>query len=261
MMNRSLFLIVAMMLTNVAWGEIRTETVEYKDGDVNLRGYVAYDDAADGRRPGVMVVHEWWGLDDYAKSRARQLAELGYVGFAVDMYGDGKTTDDPKQAGEWATTLRSDPQKLVQRATAGLTALKARDNVDGDKLAAIGYCFGGSTVLQLARSGSDLDAVVSFHGGLANPSPAAPPGSIKPTLLICHGAIDPMVKPAELQGFIDEMKTVKADYILMILSNADHSFTNPTADTRNIPGISYNQAADKRSWAAMKALFESVFAQ
>jgi dienelactone hydrolase len=248
------------MSATLALGEVKTEVVEYADGDVKLKGFIAYDPALSSLRPGVLVVHEWWGLDDYAKSRAKQLAELGYVALAVDMYGDGKVTDEPKQAGEWAGALRSDRQKLRQRAQAGLEALKQRQNVDQQKLAAIGYCFGGTTVLELARGGADLDAVVSFHGGLSTPSPANA-GAFDGTILVCHGGIDPMVKPDEVQAFLKEMNNAKLDYIFMAFAGADHSFTNPQADQRNIPGISYNETADQRSWIAMRTLFERVFSK
>ncbi|HEV7302104.1 MAG TPA: dienelactone hydrolase family protein [Tepidisphaeraceae bacterium] len=237
---------------------IRTETVEYKHGDQTLKGFVAYDDAVTGKRPGVLVAPEWWGLTDYPKKRAQQLAELGYVAFVADYYGDGKTTDDPKEAGEMAGPVKNDPEKLRALGNAALDQLKARPEVDPSKLAAIGYCFGGSAVLELARDGSDLKGVVSFHGGLSTTAPAGP-GDVKTIVLVAHGIDDPMVSIEEVAAFHNEMKQANATYEIHAYSGAVHAFTNPDADAKNIPGIKYNARADERSWDAMRTFFADLF--
>ncbi|MGA2152580.1 MAG: dienelactone hydrolase family protein, partial [Geobacteraceae bacterium] len=165
-------LIMAVLIATGAQAEVRTEQIEYKHGDTLLEGFLAYDDTVTGKRPGVLVVHEWWGLNDYAKRRAEQLAQLGYVAFCLDMYGKGKVTADPKVAGEWASVFRNDRPMGRAQAAAGPEVLKSRPQVDPARIAAIGYCFGGTVVLEMARSGADLKGVVSFHGGLATPTPA-----------------------------------------------------------------------------------------
>ena len=241
-----------------AFAAVRTETVEYKLGDQTLKGFIAYDDAVEGRRPGVLVAPEWWGMNEYTQSRAKQLAELGYVAFAADYYGDGKTTEDPKVAGETAGPIKSDTEKFRALGKAALETLKARPEVDPQKVAAIGYCFGGSAVLELARDGSDLLGVVSFHGALSTQAPAKA-GDVKAKILVCHGNDDPMVKPEEVAAFVNEMKEADTDYTLIAYGGAVHAFTNPNADSHNIPGVKYNEKADKRSWEAMKAFFGELF--
>jgi len=258
-MRRFVLAALVILLPAQVFAAIKTQTVEYKDGDVTCKGYLAYDDAVQGARPGVLVVPEWWGLTDYAKHRAEQMAELGYVGFAADMYGDGKVVDNPKDAGALAMPLKSDPAKFRARAMAAIEAMKssAGDKLDTARLAGIGYCFGGSAVLELARGGADLVGVVSFHGGLASPDKAK--HDIKPKVLVCHGADDPMVKPEEVTAFVEEMKADGANYEVNMYSGAVHAFTNPDADRHKIPGIAYNEQADKRSFEAMKAFFAEVF--
>ena len=255
-------ILTALLLTVLAplsaLGVVKTETVEYKNGDQTLRGVVAYDDAVTGKRPGVLVAPEWWGLNDYAKSRARQLAELGYVAFVGDYYGDGKSTEDPKEAGAWVGPVRSDPAKLRALGNAALDQLKARPEVDQTKLAAIGYCFGGTAVLELARAGADLKGVVSFHGGLATTAPAKA-GDVKAQVLVAHGLADPMVTQEEVGNFIIEMNDARATYEIDAYGGAVHAFTNPKADSHNIPGIKYDARADTRSWEAMKSFFAEIF--
>jgi len=243
-------LLVVGLLATFARAEIKLVPVDYTEGGTDLQGYLAYDDAVTTPRPGVLVVQEWWGVNDYPKMRARQLAELGYVAFAADMYGKGKVTDDPKQAGEWAGPLIKDRAKMRARVTAGLEELKKQKQVDANKIAAIGYCFGGTAVLELARSGADLAGVVVFHGGLSSPLPAV--GEIKPKILVCTGADDPNVKIDQIVAFEAEMKALKADAQVNIYPFAVHAFTNPNADKHHIPGVGYNEQADKRSWQAMK---------
>jgi dienelactone hydrolase len=242
-----------------ALGAIKTETVIYQEGQVEAHSVLAYDQSAAGRRPGVLVVPEWWGLNDYAKRRAEMLAKLGYTAMAVDIYGDGKTTVDPKQAGAWSHELRAgDRHELRARIAAALAKLKSEPMVDPTRTAAIGYCFGGTTVLELARSGADVNGVVSFHGGLDTQKPAQP-GQIKARILACHGADDPFEPPLQVQAFEDEMRNARADWQLNIYSGAEHSFTNPAADSFHIKGVAYNAEADRRSWRAMRDFFREIF--
>jgi len=243
-----------------AHAEIVTKTIDYKHDDVQLQGYLAYDDAVEGERPGVLVVHEWWGLNDYAKRRTRQLAELGYVAFAADMYGKGKVTADPKQAGEWAGHMSGDLDLWRSRAMRGLEILKGRAECDADRTAAIGYCFGGSTVTQMAFADAPIKGVVSFHGSLPLP-PQAGELTIKPEVLICHGAEDGFVKPEQIDAFKSALDDAGAHWTFVEYSGAQHSFTNPNADDYGVNGVSYNRRADQRSWAHMKAFFERILAK
>jgi len=238
--------------------EIRTQPVEYRDGKQILEGYLAYDDATESVRPGVLVIPEWWGLTDYPKRRATMLAKQGYVAFVADMYGKGQVTNDPKQAAAWATPLRSDRALMRERAGAGLDVLLANKLTDKTKVAAIGYCFGGTTALELARGGAPLAGVISFHGDLSRTENEGP-DNIKCKILVCHGADDPMVTPASVMTFVDEMKLAKADYQINVYANAVHAFTNPEADGHHIPGIGYSESADKRSWMALNDFFSEVF--
>src|SRR6516225_7459903 len=180
---------VLLLFGAPAGAAVQTKKVTYKHNGLECQGYLAWDDAVKGPRPGVLVVHEWWGLNDYARKRAEQLAGLGYVAFACDMYGDGKVTEHPKEAGEFAGAVRKDVQVWRGRAQAALKVLQAQEQVDASKLAAIGYCFGGSTALQLAYTGADLKAVVTFHAGLVVPD-AEQAKAIKAKVLVCHGAAD-----------------------------------------------------------------------
>jgi dienelactone hydrolase len=243
--------------TSTARAAIQAQDLKYDVGGTEYVGYVAYDDATPGKRPGVLIAPEWIGVNDYARGRARQLAGMGYVAVVLDPYGGGKTAADPKQAAEWSGALKNDRPELRRRAAAGLDLLKKQPQTDPAKVAAIGYCFGGTTVLELARSGADLLGVVSFHGGLATPTPAKA-GELKAKVLACHGADDPFVPPAEVAGFEKEMRDAKADWQLVSYGNAVHSFTNPGAKGQ-VPGAVYEERADRRSWAAMTAFFgESV---
>ncbi len=239
---------------------IATEVIEYKDGETVLQGYLAYDDAQEGKRPGVLVVHEWWGHDAYARGRAEQLAALGYVAFALDMYGKGIVTGDPKEAGSLAGPFRGDPDLTRRRAKAGLAVLRAHARTDPDRVAAIGYCFGGTVALELARSGETLAAVVSFHGSLRTKRPADA-ATLKARVLVCNGADDGFVPAEELAAFTEEMRKAKADYQIVHYAGAVHSFTNPASDKHGIPGVGYNAAADRRSWAHMKLHLAEAFAR
>ena len=254
-----LALTLALLLPLPAGAAIQTEAVQYKDGDQVLTGYLSYDDALTGKRPGVLVAHEWWGLNDYAKKRARMLAELGYVAFAADLYGDHKVTTHAADAQGWMDQITANQAAWQKRALAGLDALKASDKVDGARLAAIGYCFGGSTVMQLAYAGADLKGVVSFHGAL--PPAGAGQAPIKPSVLIAHGGKDPMVPPERVAAFTQGLDAAGADWELVTYAGAEHAFTNPDADRWGIPGVKYDAKADARSWALMQAFLREVFAR
>jgi len=244
-----------------------TQPVAYEHAGVKLTGYLAYDDtkvSAAKPAPGVLVVPEWWGLTDYAKGRADQLAKLGYVAFAADMYGAGVTTTEAKKAGELAGPFYGSPL-MAQRARAGFDQLVATGLVEAAHVAAIGYCFGGSTVQALAYSGAPLAGIVSFHGGLI-PVPADAAAKTKAKLLICHGAVDPFIKPEELAAFTAAMNSGKFDYQFISYAGAIHAFTNRGADQLAVAngltgGIGYNAAADKRSWAHMRTFLKEVLGQ
>ncbi len=237
---------------------IQTKTVEYKQGDTILEGFVAYDDAIKGPRPGILVVHQWLGLTDYEKHRAEMLAQLGYVAFCADIYGKGVRPQNTQEAGAQAGKYKSDRQLLRARVNAGLEALRQQPLVDPKRIAAIGYCFGGTTVIELARSGADVAGVVSFHGGLDSPTPADGK-NIKCKVLVCHGADDPFEKPEDLAAFENEMRDAKVDWELIKYGGAVHSFTQPMAGNDNSKGAAYNEKADKRSWEAMKQFLAEIF--
>jgi len=244
-------IIAALLMAVLATGAhaaVKLEPVDYKLGDVALKGQLAYDDAAKDKRPGVIVVHEWWGLNEYAKRRARMLAEAGYVALAVDMFGDGKTTEHPDEAGKWTSEVRGSQQAGADRFMAGYNLLKADKRVDPAHISAIGYCFGGGVVLGAALAGTDLDAVVSFHGSLPT-DPAA--GKPKARILVCNGAADALITPEQIAGFMKIATDAGADWVFTSYAGAKHSFTNPDADKHGIPALSYNEKADARSWRAM----------
>lgn len=241
-----------------AQAKIVERTVTYDYRGQKMHGFLAYDDAAAGRRPGVLVVQEWWGLNDYIRGRTRQMAELGYVAFAPDMYGEGKTTRDPKEAGALSGAIRGKPGELAARAQAGLEVLRNQPNVDARRLGALGFCFGGSAVLALAYSGADLRGVVTFHGGLMAPDEMERK-RIKAPIVILHGDKDSFVKPetiAQVKAALDE---AKVDWYMVTYANAVHAFTNPDADSFRIPGIGYDEKAATRSWDEMKRFFEVQF--
>jgi dienelactone hydrolase len=243
-----------LLASNAAEAAVKTRTIKYKDGDLECIGTLAWDDAVSGKRPGVLVVHEWWGLNDYARGRAEKLAALGYVAFACDMYGEGKTVEHAKDAGEMAGKVRANVEAWRKRAAGALDVLKAQPECDGTKLAAMGYCFGGSTALQLAFSGADLKAVVSFHGALPTPT-AEEVKQTKPRILVCHGAADTFIPEKAIKGFRDALDAGGAKYEFIAYPDVVHSFTVPDADKHNIPGIKYNKAADEASWKSMRDLF------
>jgi len=233
------------------------EAVQYKHADASLEGYLAYDDAVKEKRPGVLVVHEWWGLNDFAKEQARRLAELGYVALAVDMYGQGLVTADLAEAAKLSGQFKENPTLLVERATAGLQVLAKHERVDPKRIAAIGFCFGGTTVLALACSGADLAGVVSFHGGLIPPTDTTK--AIKARILVLHGAADTLVPPTQVTAFQEALDKAGADWQMITYGGAKHSFTNPAADKLNMPGVGYQKAAAQRSWRDMQRFFDELF--
>ncbi|HEV8713525.1 MAG TPA: dienelactone hydrolase family protein [Candidatus Binatia bacterium] len=237
---------------------MKTESIEYQDGDVTLRGFLAYDDTKSGRRPGILVMPGGFGLGVNAKQRAEMLAGLGYVALAGDPYGNGLEIDDLQEVVKRVSALRADPAKFRQRAQVALDTLASLPQVDPRRLAAIGYCLGGTFVLELARTGAPLTGVVTFHGGLETPRPAAP-GQVKAKILVCTGADDPSVPVAHVNAFANEMTKAGVDWQIISYGGTVHGFTYPDAPSRGIPWIAYNQLADERSWQAMRSFFEEIF--
>ena len=261
-MRIAMWLLAAGLLLSVAArAEIRGQEVSYSDGTVTMKGYIAYDDAVKGKRPGVLVVHEWWGHNDYARNRARMLAAMGYTALAVDMYGDGKTASHPSEAGAFAGEVRRNLPIARARFEAALELLRKHPTVAADQVAALGYCFGGSVVLEMARLGLDLDAVVSYHGSLGLSTPAEP-GRIKAKVAVFTGADDPMIPPAQVEGFRQDMVKAGARLTLVSYPGVKHSFTNPEADQLaarfGLP-LAYDPAADQDSWTRTGALLKEVF--
>jgi dienelactone hydrolase len=254
------FLMIASLTIgqNSAKAAIKTQTVEYKDGSTILEGYIAYDDAIKEKRPAVLIVHEWTGIGPYVKQRAEQIAELGYAAFAIDIYGKGVRPADASEAAKEAAIYRGDRQLMRRRALAGFEEVKKFPFVDAERIAAIGYCFGGGVVLEMARSGADLKGVVSFHGNLDTPHPEDSK-NIKAKVLVCHGADDPHVPWKMVSAFQKEMRDTKADWQMIIYGNAVHGFTNPEHGNDPSKGAAYNKEADIRSWEAMKAFFKEMF--
>ncbi len=242
--------------------KIYTEEIAYQVGDTKLNGYLAYDSSTDTKRPGILVVHEWWGHNEYARMRAEKLAELGYVAFAVDMYGDGKLAEHPGDAGKFMKQVTGNIPLAEKRLAAAFKVLNQQDKTDTSKTAAIGYCFGGGMVLHLARIGTDVDGVVSFHGSLGTETPAKK-GSVKARVLVLHGEDDPFIPADQVDAFKEEMQNAGVKYEFIAYPNVKHSFTNPQADEFakkfNLPALGYNQDADDDSWNRMQVFFEQIF--
>jgi dienelactone hydrolase len=246
---------IALVLVAAPWlaqGKLVTRTVEYSVDKLVMKGYLAYDDAAKEQRPGVLVLPEWWGLNHYAKRRARELAQMGYVAFAADLYGEGKTTADPRQAQAWSGALQGPSLSLARRAKPALDTLRRQPQTDPERLAAIGFCFGGTTALQLAYAGAHLRSVVAFHAGLIAPD-SDEARRIRASLLVLDGADDPFVKPEVVQEMAKALATVHVDYAMATYGHAKHAFSNPDANRYHLPGIAYDARAERRSWTAMKA--------
>jgi dienelactone hydrolase len=257
-MTSSARLLLAMsLLVSTARAEIVTRTVEYRAGDAALEGLLIQDSAGPAQKPGVLVVHDWMGVGPFAQGRAEQLAKLGYVAFVADVYGKGVRPTSAKEAGEQAGKYKKDRPLLRARMLAALAELRAQPNVIPGKVAAIGYCFGGTAALELVRAGAALSGVVSFHGGLDSPTPGDA-RAIKAKVLALHGADDPFVPQAEVLAFEAEMRAGGVDWTLVKYSGAVHAFTNPGAGSDNSKGAAYNATADRRSWQAMRDFFDEV---
>jgi dienelactone hydrolase len=250
--------LLLLVPTPPAAAAVQTREVTYKQGDTELSGFFAWNDQAQGKRPGVIVVHEWWGHNQHARNQAIRLAEAGYVGFALDMYGKGKLATHPQDAQAFATEAMKDPQLMKARFLAALDVLKKDPHVDPGRVAAFGYCFGGGVALAMARQGVDLAAVVTFHGAIATQQPAAP-GAVKARLLVLSGADDAMITAEQIDAFKKEMTAAGARFEFVSLPHAKHSFTNPDADKVGMPALAYNAEADKESWARAMKLLGEVF--
>jgi dienelactone hydrolase len=254
-------LVLGMVAIAAAEPKIVGRTVEYSAQGVVMQGYLAYDENIKGKRPGVLVVHEWWGLNDYARKRARMLAELGYTALAVDMYGGGKQAMHPDDAKAFSSELMKNFDFAKARFMAAMDFLKQQASVDPTRLAAIGYCMGGGVVLNMARQGVDLKGVASFHGSLTAVKPAQP-GSVKANVLVLHGADDKFISPEQIEAFKQEMKSAGVDFRFISYPGAVHTFTNPEADELgkkyNMP-IAYNAQADKKSWDELKKFLNTIF--
>jgi len=261
-MNMRIALVVFMLVgVTAARSGVIGKEIEYTIDSVTMKGYIAYDDNMKGKRPGVLVVHEWWGHNDYARKRAEMLAELGYVALAMDMYGNGKQASHPDDAGKFAGEVMQNLPMMNARFMAAMNLLKKHENVDPTRIAAIGYCFGGGVVLAMAREGIDLKAVISFHGSLATQHPAEK-GKVKAKILVCNGEDDKFISAEDIKNFKDEMKSAGVDFRFVNYPGAVHSFTNPAATENgkkfNLP-LAYNEKADKKSWTDMQKLFKRVF--
>jgi len=238
---------------------IQTQEVTYQAAGTVMKGFLAWDDDVPGKRPGVLVVHEWWGLNDYASSRAEKLAGLGYTALAVDMYGDGKSASHPADAKTFMMEATKDPATTKARFLAALEVLKSQPTVNPEKIAAIGYCFGGATVLSMARQGVDLSAVISFHGALGGLQPVQQP--VKARILVCHGGSDSFIPEEQITAFQEEMRDT--DTTFLVYPGAKHGFTNPGADAKAAEfdlDVGYNETADKASWEAMQEFLKAAFA-
>ncbi len=247
---------------NTHQSNIVAQEIEYHTNGAKLKGYLVYDKNLKTKRPGILVVHEWWGHNDYARRRAKMLAELGYIAFAVDMYGNGKLAAHPDDAAKFMQEVTNNMPLAEKRLNAALQVLNQQEFTDTDKTAAIGYCFGGAMVLHLARVGTNIDGVVSFHGSLGTQSPAKK-GSVKARVLVLHGADDPFIPAEQVDAFIEEMQNADVDYEFVAYPNVKHSFTNPQADEYSkkfdLAALQYNQHADEDSWNKMQAFLKEIF--
>ena len=243
---------------------VQTKEIEYSSGGAKLKGYLAYDDSVKGKRPGVLVVHEWWGHNEHARDRARMLAKLGYTALAVDMYGDGKFAEHPKKAGEFMNAAFADWEGSQAKFNAAKKLLQSQATVDPKRIASIGFCFGGAVSLRMARGGADLSAVVAFHSALPTDPPVSS-GQVKAAVLVINGADDVWLDPKAVASFKKEMSGAAKDFKYIDLKGAKHSYSNRQADEFSkkfkLDNLAYNKEADQKAWAAMQALFKRVFAK
>ena len=261
-MKKILFaVLLACAFTSARAGVVGKE-IDYTSGGTTLKGYLAFDDSNDAKRPGILVVHEWWGHNEYARKRARMLAELGYIAFAVDMYGDGKTAAHPDDAKKFSAEVMQNLPVGEARFRAAEELLKKQPQTDTEKIGAVGYCFGGGVILHMARIGEDLAGVASFHGSLAT-AEKAKPDAVKARILVCTGGADSFIPPEAVKEFETEMSDAHAKFKIISYKDAKHSFTNPDADKFGeefkLP-LAYNKDADEKSWSDMKIFFREVFA-
>jgi dienelactone hydrolase len=251
--------LAACAAATTAMAKVQSKEIEYRQGDTVLQGFLAWDDAAKGKRPGVLVVHEWWGHNAHARAQATRLAKAGYVGFALDMFGKGKVATHPKDAMAFVQEATKDPEVAAARFDAALDVLKQQPQVDPEKIGAFGYCFGGGVALEMARAGRDLDAVVTFHGSLRPGAGPAEPGKVKPAILVQTGGSDPMVTREQVQQLEDELKGAGVDVKVITYPKAKHAFTNPDADKAGMEGLAYDAQADRQSWDAAMKFVKRVF--
>jgi dienelactone hydrolase len=256
-MHLWLVILLSCLLGSPAYAKVVTQVIPYSQNGTTLKGYLAYDDVMSGKRPGVLVVHEFWGLNDFVRQRAEKLAQMGYVAFAADMYGEGKVTTNPDEARTLAGHIRSTPL-MRERARAALQVLASHKLVDPQRLAAIGYCFGGTTVLELAYSGAPVLGVASFHGGLTIPK-SEDWQNLKASFLILHGAEDPHIKAEDITAFQRAIGQGGADWQMIFYGGAVHSFANPAAGSDKSKGVAYDPKAERRSWQAMQVFLQEIF--
>jgi dienelactone hydrolase len=260
-MKRILSLACVLLFANVSFADVISKPVDYKFDGVTLKGHIFYEDSVSAIRPGVIVVHEWWGLDDYAKMRAEMLAKLGYVAFCADMYGNGDKTEHPMKAGEMAGMVRKNIDVWRGRANAAIETLQKDVHVDPKKIAIMGYCFGGTTSLQIALSGHpDVKAAISFHGALPAPK-ADEVKKVTCKVLVCHGEDDSFIPEAAISKFKGAFDDAKVPYTFESYPGAVHSFTVKAADEKKLKGMAYNEAADKKSWESMQKVLKEAFAK
>ncbi|HCU24088.1 MAG TPA: dienelactone hydrolase family protein [Deltaproteobacteria bacterium] len=252
---KKLFCLFLLLLSGAAHAAVQSKVVNYQYQGVTMKGYLAWDDSFSGKRPGILVVHEWWGLNDYARRRAEQLAKIGYVAFASDMYGEGKSTEHPEEAKAMVQEVMKNLPFMLGRAEAALKVLRGNENVDSSRIAAIGYCFGGAVVLNLAYSGADLAAVASFHGALPVPQSTQ---NIKARILILQGAEDPFVSQETIQQLQAALNAGNVKYKFVSYPGAVHGFTVPGSEKRGMKGVAYNAEADQKSWQEMQLLFQEA---
>ena len=255
--------IVLMLATTAAHAVVQGKEVSYSANGKTLKGYVAYDDAVKGKRPGILVIHEWWGHNEYARKRARMFAEQGYTALALDMYGNGKQAHHPDDAGKFASEVSKNAVLAKARFDAAYNLLSKEDTVDASRIAAVGYCFGGSVALNMARMGEPLKAVVSFHGGLGTDHPAEA-GKVKAHIASFTGEDDPMIPAAQVAAFRQEMDKAGVSYKVVTYPGAKHAFTNPDADKYGLEfklPLAYNAEADKASWTEGLAFLADAFKQ
>lgn len=262
---KKIFILIFLFgMTSTASAGIHTQIVQYSSGGTQLTGFLAYDDAVKGKRPGILVVHEWWGHNKHARQRAQMLARLGYTALAIDMYGDGKLANHPKKAGEFMNAAFSNWEASQAKFREAKKFLQAHETVDAEQIGAIGFCFGGAVSLRMARGGEDLKGVVAFHSALPD-QPKMEKGKVTASILVINGAEDAFLASDTVASFVKEMVEANVDFTYRSLKGVRHSYTNPQADEFskkfNLPALKYDQQADKKSWGMMHRFFQRVFAK